>query len=202
VLFRSDPFQDPTGISWQILQGLSWMYAGGLWGEGFGRGNPEYTPIAESDFIYSVIGEEAGLVGCVLVILFFLILFHRGLRIAHQIPSPFGSLVCGGLTSLIALQTFLNIGGVTKFIPLTGITLPFISHGGSSLVTGFASLGLILAISDGVAGRGAAPAKEGARKAPRTPKPRAPRRKAAAPADPGGGAPPAGAAPAGDERPS
>jgi len=143
------PFSDPTGNSWQILQGLSGMYSGGLWGEGFGQGNPEYTPIAESDFIYSVIGEELGFIGCAIVVVFYLILFIRGIRIAHQSRSSFGTLLCAGLTTVLATQTFLNIGGVTKFIPLTGITLPFISHGGSSLLTGFASLGLILAISEG-----------------------------------------------------
>lgn len=144
-----DPFSDPTGGSWQILQGLTGMFSGGLWGEGFGQGNPEYTPIAESDFIYSVIGEELGFLGSVLLVLFFLLLFQRGLRIASQTRSPFGWLLCTGLVAVLAVQTFLNIGGVTKLIPLTGITLPFISHGGSSLATAFASLGLILAVSDG-----------------------------------------------------
>ncbi len=158
------PFADPTGNSWQILQGLSGMYSGGLWGEGFGQGNPEYTPIAESDFIYSVIGEELGFVGCVIVVIFYLILFSRGIRIAHQTRSSYGMLVCAGLTTIIATQTFLNIGGVTKFIPLTGITLPFISHGGSSLLTGFASLGLILAISEGE------PPKTRKKRAPAKPK--------------------------------
>jgi len=145
------PFQDPTGDGWQILQGLSGMYSGGLWGEGFGEGNPEYTPIAESDFIYSVIGEELGFVGCATVIVFFLLFIYRGLHIAFRTRSSFGMLLCGGLTTIMATQTFLNIGGVTKFIPLTGITLPFISHGGSSLLTGFASMGLLLAVSDGEA---------------------------------------------------
>ena len=144
-----DPFSDPTGGSWQILQGLTGMFSGGLWGEGFGQGNPEYTPIAESDFIYSVIGEELGFLGSMLLVMFFLLLFQRALRIASQTRSPFGWLLCAGLVAVLALQTFLNIGGVTKLIPLTGITLPFISHGGSSLITAFASLGLILAVSDG-----------------------------------------------------
>lgn len=143
------PFDDPTGDGWQILQGLSGMYSGGLWGEGFGRGNPEYTPIAESDFIYSVIGEELGFLGCLAVVLFFLIFFARGLRIAERAKSSYGMLLCTGLITVAATQTFLNIGGVTKFIPLTGITLPFISQGGSSLLAAFVSLGLILAVSDG-----------------------------------------------------
>ncbi|CAD7857201.1 MAG: FtsW-like cell division membrane protein CA_C0505 [Olavius algarvensis Gamma 1 endosymbiont] len=145
------PFDDPTGDDWQVLQGLSGMYSGGLWGEGFGRGNPEYIPIAESDFIYAVIGEELGFLGCVAVVVFYLIFFTRGLRIAGRVGSSFGMLLGLGLTTVLATQTFLNIGGVTKFIPLTGITLPFISQGGSSLLTACFSLGLILAISDGEA---------------------------------------------------
>jgi cell division protein FtsW (lipid II flippase) len=148
------PFQDPTGDGWQILQGLSAMHSGGLWGEGFGQGNPEYTPIAESDFIYSVIGEELGFLGCVIVVAFFLLFFYRGLQITYRSRSPFGGLLCGGLTTILAAQTVLNIGGVTKFLPLTGITLPFISHGGSSLLTAFTALGLMLAVSDGEATAG------------------------------------------------
>jgi cell division protein FtsW (lipid II flippase) len=144
-----DPFSDPTGGSWQILQGLTGMFSGGLWGEGFGQGNPEYTPIAASDFIYSVIGEELGFLGSALLVLFFLLLFQRGLQIASRTRSQFGWLSCTGLVAVLAVQTFLNIGGVTKLIPLTGITLPFISHGGSSLITAFASIGLMLAVSDG-----------------------------------------------------
>ena len=166
-----DPFQDPTGTSWQILQGLSGMYSGGLWGEGFGKGNPEYTPIAQSDFIYAVIGEELGFIGCVLLVVFFLIFLGRGLGIADQTRSSFGRLVCVGLTTVLATQTFLNLGGVTKLIPLTGITLPFISHGGSSLITGFISLGLMLAISEGapaslVKREGGAGARVGSRRRP------------------------------------
>jgi cell division protein FtsW (lipid II flippase) len=144
-----EPFRDPTGGSWQILQGLSGMYSGGLWGEGFGRGSPQYTPIAQSDFIYSVIGEELGFAGCAILIVFFLILFGRGLLVASRARDNDGRLVGLGLMTVLATQTFLNIGGVTKFIPLTGLPLPFISHGGSSLITGFIGLGILLAISDG-----------------------------------------------------
>jgi cell division protein FtsW (lipid II flippase) len=153
------------------------MYSGGLWGEGFGAGNPEYTPIAESDFIYAVIGEELGFVGGALVMAFFLLIFLRGLQIAYRSRSSFGLLLAGGLTTVLATQTFLNIGGVTKFIPLTGITLPFISQGGSSLLTAFAILGLLLAISDGeppgtrarARSSGPSPARSRAAKSPRAP---------------------------------
>jgi len=146
------PFQDPTGDGWQILQGLSGMYAGGLWGEGFGAGNPEYTPIAESDFIYAVIGEELGFAGTALLVAFFLLLLLRGMWISAHSRSGFGLLLGIGLTLVLTIQTFLNIGGLTLFIPLTGTTLPFISQGGSSLVTTFVMLGLLLAISDGEPG--------------------------------------------------
>jgi cell division protein FtsW (lipid II flippase) len=144
-----DPFDDPTGAGWQILQGLSGMYAGGLWGEGFGQARPQYTPIAESDFIYAVVAEELGFAGSALELGFFVILIARLFTIGARARSPFGMLVATGIATVFTAQTFLNVGGVTKFIPLTGITLPFISHGGSSLLTAFLSLGLVLAISDG-----------------------------------------------------
>jgi O-antigen ligase len=95
-----------------------------------------------------VVGEEVGFVGGVLVVLFFLIVFARGIRIARHSQDQTGRLLAAGLTAVLATQTFLNVGGVTKFVPLTGITLPFISHGGASLLTAFAALGLLLAISD------------------------------------------------------
>jgi len=143
-----NPFGDPTGSGWQILQGLSGMFAGGLFGAGFGKGNPERIPIAESDFIYAVIGEELGFVGCIMVVVFYLVFFRQGFRIAHQTKDYFGSLLAAGLVSIFACQTLLNIGGVTKTIPMTGIPLPLISHGGSNLVTVFLGLGLLLSISE------------------------------------------------------
>ena len=163
-----NPFQDPTGASWQVLQGLSGMHAGGLWGDGFGAGSPEYTPIAESDFIYAVIGEELGFVGTALALAFFLILILRGLQIAVRARSSFGLLLAAGLTTILAAQVVLNVGGVTSLLPLTGITLPFISQGGSSLVTAFALLGLLLAISDGDPPRSAVGKREAR---PRKPSP-------------------------------
>ncbi|MCS1411624.1 MAG: putative FtsW-like protein [Verrucomicrobia subdivision 3 bacterium] len=145
-----DPFVDPTGASWQLLQGLSGMFSGGLWGAGFGEGNPERIPIAASDFIYAVIGEELGYAGCFLVVVLFLGFFRRAFRVATLTANPYGALLTLGLATVIMLQTFLNIGGVTKTVPLTGIPLPFISHGGTSLVTMFICLGLILAVADGI----------------------------------------------------
>lgn len=161
-----DPFVDPTGDGWQILQGLSGLYAGGLWGEGFGLGSPGYTPIAESDFIYTVIGEELGFLGCAVVLVFFLILFQRGLQIAEQSRCGFGRLLAVGLTAVLATQTFLNVAGVTKLIPLTGVTLPLISQGGASLIATFAGLGLLLAVSDSAQGAARRPRGPASRSVP------------------------------------
>ncbi len=142
------PFADATGKSWQILQALSALYSGGLWGVGLGAGSPQYIPIASSDFIYAVIGEELGFVGCGIVLIFYMVLFFRGYRIGAHCGKPFGRLLATGLVTTLSFQTLLNIGGVTKALPLTGITLPFISHGGSSLLTTFLGVGLLMALSE------------------------------------------------------
>jgi cell division protein FtsW (lipid II flippase) len=143
-----DPFADPTGRGWQVLQGLSAMASGGWWGAGLGAGNPSAVPIAASDFVYAAIGEELGFIGCGLVLSAFLMLFHRGYRLADSLRDPFQQALATGLTTILALQTLFHVGGVTKALPLTGLTLPFISHGGSSLITSFVLLGLLLALSD------------------------------------------------------
>lgn len=144
-----NPFSDPTGAGWQVLQGLSGMYAGGLWGEGFSEARPRYTPIAESDLIYAVWAEELGFAGSLLLLLVLGLLLTRLLTLAARARTPFGLMAATGVGAVLSVQTLLNIGGVTKALPLTGITLPLVSHGGSSLLTVFASLGLVLAISDG-----------------------------------------------------
>jgi cell division protein FtsW (lipid II flippase) len=144
-----NPFADPTGAGWQVLQGLSGMYAGGLWGEGFSEARPRYSPIAESDLIYTVWAEEFGFAGSLLLLLVFVALLTRLLTLAARARTPFGVMAATGVGAVLSVQTLLNIGGVTKALPLTGITLPLMSHGGSSLLTVFASLGLVLAISDG-----------------------------------------------------
>ncbi len=142
-----NPFTDPTGSGWQVLQGLSGMFAGGFWGAGFGKGQPERIPIAESDFIYAALGEEFGFLGCALLVLLYLGLFRRAYLAAARTRDPFGQLLTAGLISILSAQTFLNLAGVTKLLPLTGVPLPFISHGGISMVTGFIAVGLILAVS-------------------------------------------------------
>ncbi len=143
-----DPFADPTGRGWQILQSLSAMFSGGLWGSGLGAGAPAVVPIAASDFVYAALAEELGFVGCAVLMLLYMVLFYRGYRIADHVRAPFGQTLAAGLTTMLAVQTLMNLGGVTKAIPLTGITLPLISHGGSSLVTTLFMLGLLVALSE------------------------------------------------------
>lgn len=145
-----NPFNDPTGAGWQILQSFSGMYAGGLWGQGWGQGDPERIPIAKSDFIYSVIGEEMGFFGCLLVILAFGLLIYRTYRIAENSESDFGRLLGSGLVSVMAVQVIINIAGVVKVIPMTGVPLIFVSHGGASLVTTLAISGLIMGLADSI----------------------------------------------------
>lgn len=143
-----NPFMDPTGKGWQILQGLTAMYSGGWLGSGLGTGSPETVPIVTSDFIYSALAEEIGFIGCALLLLIYTTFFSRGFRAAGATKTPFERLLCVGLTASLAMQTLLNLAGVTKALPMTGITLPFISHGGSSLITCFFIAGLICGLSD------------------------------------------------------
>lgn len=144
-----NPFSDPTGSGWQILQGLSALNAGGIWGAGFGAGTPQSVPIVTSDFVYAAIAEEFGIILCGLILLLYGVLFIRGWRAASENSTPFGSLLAVGITASLCFQTLLNVGGVTKAIPLTGIVLPFISQGGSSLVTMLVMAGILLAVSAG-----------------------------------------------------
>jgi cell division protein FtsW (lipid II flippase) len=143
-----DPFADPTGRGWQVLQGLSALYAGGLWGCGFGFGAPGAVPIVSSDFIYAALGEEIGWAGCALVLAGFGAFCARSWRAAASAASPFAVTFGAGLTACLAVQALLNVAGVTKALPLTGVTLPFISHGGSSLVTSCLIAGLLAGISE------------------------------------------------------
>jgi cell division protein FtsW (lipid II flippase) len=142
-----NPFDDPTGKGWQILQALAAMYSGGLWGAGLGSGVPQAVPIVTSDFVYAALAEEIGLIGCGLLLLTYAALFSRGFRAAGAARTPFERLLCVGLTASLAVQTLLNVAGVTKALPMTGITLPLISHGGSSLITTLLVAGLIAGLS-------------------------------------------------------
>lgn len=144
-----NPFSNPTGSGWQILQSLSALNAGGIWGAGFGAGTPQSVPIVTSDFVYAALAEEFGIILCGFILLMYGVLFVRGWRAASESRTPFGSLLAVGITASLCFQTLLNIGGVTKALPLTGIVLPFISQGGSSLVTMLLMAGILLAVSAG-----------------------------------------------------
>jgi cell division protein FtsW (lipid II flippase) len=143
-----DPFADPTGSGWQVLQGLSGLYAGGLSGTGFGEGEPDRLPIASSDFVYAVYGEELGFIGCVLLILLVAGLVKQASASAVRNPNAFSSLLAVGLTAQLAIQFFVNIAGVVTLLPVTGITLPYISQGGSSFWVASLQFGLLLGIGD------------------------------------------------------
>jgi cell division protein FtsW (lipid II flippase) len=124
------------------------MAWGGLIGRGLGLGSPDSIPIAESDFIFAALGEELGLTGTMAVILLYGLMVERGLRTALVCRDAFGKLIATGLAVVFTLQVFVVIGGVTKLIPLTGLTTPFLSYGGSSLVANWAIIALLLRVSD------------------------------------------------------
>lgn len=146
-----DPLNPETidNESYQVAQSLFAFAEGGLSGKGLARGHPELIPFVETDFAYSVIGEELGLFGAVVLVLLYLLLAARGLFIALRSRDDFGKLLAVGLTAVIGLQSFLIMGGVTRLVPLTGITLPFVSYGGTSLFSNFLLIGLLLCISSG-----------------------------------------------------
>ncbi|MFC5176249.1 FtsW/RodA/SpoVE family cell cycle protein [Nocardioides taihuensis] len=141
-------YYDRSPGSFQIVEGMFGMAWGGLIGRGFGAGSPERVPFAESDFIISSIGEELGLTAVIAVVLMYGILVERALRTALVCRDGFGKLVATGLATVLALQVFVVVGGVTRLIPLTGLTTPFLSYGGSSLVANWVIIALLLRISD------------------------------------------------------
>jgi cell division protein FtsW (lipid II flippase) len=148
VAIWRNPFADPTGRGWQVLQALAAMYAGGMWGCGLGSGTPAAVPIVSSDFVYAALGEEIGLAGCALLLTLYGVYCGRAWRAAANAAPPAASLLGAGLAACLASQMLLNVAGVTKALPLTGLALPFISHGGSSFVTSFLIAGLLVAISE------------------------------------------------------
>lgn len=142
-----NPWADPTGQAYQVVQSLFAFAAGGTWGTGLGHGHPNLIPEVHTDFIFSAVGEELGLVGCTAIMLAYTLFFYRGIRIALSCTRELYMLIAAGLAVSFYLQAFIIIAGVTKFLPLTGITLPFISYGGSSMVSGFIMLGLLMAMA-------------------------------------------------------
>jgi len=143
-----DPWADEYGKGWQIVQSLYGIGDGGITGTGLGRGSPDNIPYAESDFIFAAIGEELGLIGATAVLMAFLLLIGSGLRIALRTERTFEKLLATGLTTIVGIQAFIIVGGVIKVVPLTGITLPFMSYGGSSLLANYVLLAVLIRLSD------------------------------------------------------
>jgi peptidoglycan glycosyltransferase len=143
-----DPWQDSQGQGYQLVQSLYAFGSGGFQGTGLGLGRPDVIPVATTDFTFAAIGEELGLLGTVAVVIGFMLLVGSAFRIAVQAQRPFSKLFAAGLATILGVQTFVIVGGVTRVIPLTGVTLPFVSYGGSSLVANFVILALLLRISD------------------------------------------------------
>ncbi len=143
-----DPFADPQGKGFQLVQSIFAFGSGGISGTGLGLGTPNRIPYAQTDFIYAAFGEELGLLGAGALLIAFLLLVGSAFRIAMRIEHPFSKLFAAGLASILGLQSAIIIGGVTRTIPLTGITLPFVSYGGSSLLVNWIILALLLRMSD------------------------------------------------------
>ncbi len=142
-----DPFADSKNAGFQIVESAFAMADGGLTGTGLGRGTPFKIPYASTDMIFAAIGEELGLVGATAVLVLFLFFIAAGFRIAVRATSVFEQLLAAGLTALIGFQAFVIVGGVLRVLPLTGVTLPFVSYGGSSLISNYIVLGLLVRIS-------------------------------------------------------
>ncbi len=143
-----NPWSDPTGKAYQVIQSLFALGSGGILGSGLNYGFPDLIPEVHTDFIFAAIGEEMGLAGAAAVIFIYIVIVYRSFKIAIFAETLFCSFFASGLAVFFALQIFVIIGGVTKFLPLTGVTLPFISYGGSSTVANYLSLGILVALSE------------------------------------------------------
>jgi cell division protein FtsW (lipid II flippase) len=142
-----DPFADPANKGFQPVRGLFALARGGLFGEGLGEGLPQSIPYVHTDFIFAAVAEELGLVGAFALLALFLTFVFRGLRVAMLARDEFSALLAVGVTASLGLQTLIIVAGNLKLVPLTGITLPFVSYGGSSVLASFVMLGLLLSVS-------------------------------------------------------
>jgi len=148
-----DPWPDYEGTGYQPIQAMFAFANGGVDGTGIGLGSPTKIPAVQNDFIFAAIGEEFGLLGATAVLLAFVLLIGAGLRVAIRSERPYETLLATGLTTILGVQAFIIIGGVVRLVPLTGITLPFVSYGGSSLVANYVLLALLVRMSDMTARR-------------------------------------------------
>jgi cell division protein FtsW (lipid II flippase) len=142
------PFGDEANASYQIAQSLYGFASGGMFGSGLGQGYPQLVPYAKSDFILAAFGEELGLIGLVAMLVLYAVVVERGMRTAIACRDVFGTLLAAGLSISLGLQVFVVVGGVSRLIPLTGLTTPFLAQGGSSLVANWIAIGLLVRVSD------------------------------------------------------
>ncbi|MCM8711007.1 stage V sporulation protein E [Clostridium sp. SYSU_GA19001] len=149
VLNFLDPWQDAKGTGYQLIQSLLALGSGGITGVTLGKSRQKayYIPEPHTDFIFAIIGEELGLIGCTLIIILFLVVIWRGIRTAMRAKDTYGTLMAVGITSVIAVQAIINIAVVTGSMPVTGVPLPFISYGGSALLFNLMAMGILLNIS-------------------------------------------------------
>lgn len=144
-----DPWKDPKNTGYQLIQSLLALGSGGIWGVGIGRSRQKcyYIPEPHNDFIFAIIGEELGLIGCIFIVILFSIFIWRGIVIATKAKDTYGTMLATGITSIVAVQAIINMAVVTGSMPVTGVPLPFISYGGSSLAINLMAMGILLNIS-------------------------------------------------------